>query len=332
MKEKKNNALAEIVSALMDANTVLIFPHISMDGDAMGSSAALCAALRKAGKTAHVVVEEELPDMVAFLDRGYCTENPALPGRPDVCVCVDCGEYRRFPKRKALFLSGALSICVDHHKTTTPFLDLNYIDGAAAATAEIMYDLISLMGVGIDAEIGGALYAGIVTDTGKFQYSNTTRKTHLIAAELHAVGVRAAEISILLYQNERMEKRLMESRILGEAELFAGGRAVISCITRKMLEETGGRLDETDGVTEMLRDIRGVELACLLKEKSPRTIKVSLRSKRDFDVAAFSEENGGGGHVRAAGFTAKGRSVEAVKAKLMRELEERLSCVAQPGK
>jgi phosphoesterase RecJ-like protein len=129
----------------------------------------------------------------------------------------------------------------------------------------------------------------------------------------------------MLYQNERMEKRLLESRILGEAKLFADGRAVISCITRKMLRETGGRLDETDGVTEALRDIRGVEVACLLKEKTARTIKVSLRSKKAFDVAAFSEEYGGGGHTKAAGFTINGRAVTDVKALLMRQLAERLS-------
>jgi phosphoesterase RecJ-like protein len=227
--------------------------------------------------------------------------------------------------RKTLFGSGALTVCVDHHKTSLPLLDLNYIDGEAAATAEIIYDLIPLLGVAIDEEIGGALYAGIVTDTGKFQYSNTTQKTHLIAAELHTIGVRTSEISIMLYQNERMEKRLLESRILGEAERFADGRAVISCITQKMLRETGGRLDETDGVAEALRDIRGVELACLLKEKSARTIKVSLRSKRAFDAAAFSAENGGGGHSRAAGFTVNGRSVEDVKGLLVRQLAERLS-------
>jgi phosphoesterase RecJ-like protein len=290
----------------------------------MGSSVALSAALRKAGKTAHVVVEEALPDMVSFLVKGYCTEDPGLPDRPDVCVCVDCGEYRRFPKRKALFQTGALSICIDHHKTSKPFLDLNYIDGGAAATAEIIHDLISLLGVEIDAEIGGALYAGIVTDTGKFQYSNTTQKTHLIAAALHARGVPASEISIMLYQNERMEKRLLESRILGEAQLFSNGRAVISCITRKMLQETGGRLDETDGVTEALRDIRGVEVACLLKEQTAHTTKVSLRSKKTFDAAAFSEEHGGGGHTKAAGFTVNGRVVTEVKALLMRQLAERL--------
>jgi phosphoesterase RecJ-like protein len=319
---KKNNSLDEIASVLRNADTVLLFPHISMDGDALGSSGALCAALRKAGKTAHVVVEEKLPDMVAFLDRGYCTEDPKLSASPDVCVCVDCGEYKRFPKRKTLFRAGGISVCIDHHKTTKPFLDLNFIDGDAAATAEIVYELIPLLGVEIDKEIGSLIYAGIVTDTGKFQYSNTTRKTHLIAAELHALGVRVSDISIMLYQNERMEKRLLEARILDEARLFAGGRAVISCITKKMLKETGGRLDETDGVTESLRDIRGVEVACLLKEKTARTIKVSLRSKNNFDVAAFSEKNGGGGHTKAAGFTLIGYSVEDAKMLLIQQIEE----------
>jgi phosphoesterase RecJ-like protein len=320
---KQNNTLEEIAAALRDARTVLLFPHISMDGDALGSAAALCVALRRLGKTAHVVIEEGIPDMISFLDRGYCTEAPKLPARPDVCVCVDCGEYYRFPKREALFKSGGLTVCIDHHETSKPFLDLNYIDSKAAATAEIIYELLPLLGVGIDEEIGDALYVGIVTDTGKFQYANTTRKTHLIAAELHAIGVRASEISIMLYQNERMEKRLLESRILGGAEMFADGRAVISCITRKMLKETGGRLDETDGVVEALRDIRGVEVACLMKEISTRMFKVSLRSKQSFDVAAFSEENGGGGHARAAGFTAKGNTFEDLKALLMRRIEER---------
>jgi phosphoesterase RecJ-like protein len=322
---KKNNSLEEIAAALGKADTVLLFPHISMDGDAFGSSAALCAALRKAGKTSHVIIEEDIPDMVSFLDRGYCTGDPKLPGRPDVCVCVDCAEYERFPKRKALFKSAALSVCIDHHKTSKPFLDLNFIDGNAAATAEIVYGLIPLLGVELDEEIGGLIYAGIVTDTGKFQYSNTTRKTHLIAAELLAIGVRASDISVMLYQNERMEKRLLEARILDEAQLIADGRAVISCITRKMLKETGGRLNETDGVIESLRDIRGVEVACLLKEQTVRTIKVSLRSKTDFDVAALSERNGGGGHTKAAGFTLNDRSVEEAKESVARQIEELLS-------
>jgi phosphoesterase RecJ-like protein len=295
-----------------------------MDGDALGSSAALCAALRKAGKTAHVIIEEDIPDMVAFMDKGYCTDDPKLPNRPDVCVCIDCAEYKRFPKRKALFKSGALSVCIDHHKTSKPFLDMNFIDGAAAATAEIIYDLIPLLGVEIDEETGSLIYAGIVTDTGKFQYSNTTRKTHLIAAELHAIGVRAADISVMLYQNERMEKLLLEARILDDALLFAGGRAVISRITRKILAETGGKLNETDGVVEALRDIRGVEVACLVKEKTARTIKVSLRSKNSFDVAALAELNGGGGHTKAAGFTLNNCSVEDARNLLVRQIEESL--------
>jgi phosphoesterase RecJ-like protein len=322
---KKNNSIEEIAAALKNADTVLLFPHISMDGDAFGSSAALCAALRKAGKTSHVIIEEAIPDMISFLNRGYCCADPGLPGRPDVCVCVDCAEYERFPKRNALFKSATLSVCIDHHKTSKPFLDLNFIDSSAAATAEIVYDLIPLLGVRLDEEIGGLIYAGIVTDTGKFQYSNTTRRTHLIAAELLALGVRASDISVMLYQNERMEKRLLEARILDEARLFADGRAVISCITGKMLKETGGRLDETDGATESLRDIRGVEVACLLKEQSARTIKVSLRSKTDFDVAALSERNGGGGHTKAAGFTLRGLSVDEAKESVARQIEDLLS-------
>jgi phosphoesterase RecJ-like protein len=319
------NTLAEIAAALRAADSVLLFPHVSADGDALGSATALCAAMRRLGKIAYVVLEDDIPETLRFLDKGFCSGDLKVVERPDLCLCVDCGEFHRFPKRKELFKSGAIRVCVDHHASTRPFADLNYIDGGAAAAAEIVYDLLALLGVAPDGEIGEAIYAGIVTDTGKFQYSNTTRRTHLIAADLYARGVPASEISIKLYQNVSREKLLLESRIMRTLELFAGGRAALACMTEEMLADTGAKAEESDGVVEKLRDIRGVEAACLLKEKKGGQIKVSLRSKQALDVAALSASFGGGGHARAAGYTAKG-PVEAAKAVIKDRIERLLTC------
>ena len=239
----------EAADALRRAESVLIFPHISMDGDALGSSVALCAALRISGKTAHVVIEDDIPETIAFLDSGgYCARDLKIVENPDLCVCGDCCEASRFPKRKALFESGRTRMCLDHHESTKPFADYNCVDAAAAATAVIVYKLILALGVIPDKMIGEAIYAGILTDTGRFQYSNTNRETHLIAAALYDCGIDAAGIAIKLYQNVSYEKLLLDSRIMNTMEIFAEGRAVIAYVTRAMFRETGARPEEADGV------------------------------------------------------------------------------------
>ncbi|MDR3295837.1 MAG: bifunctional oligoribonuclease/PAP phosphatase NrnA [Clostridiales Family XIII bacterium] len=322
---KTNNTLEEIAASLQAAQSVLLFPHVSLDGDCLGSSMALCAALRKSGKISHVVIEDDIPEFLLFLEweTDCCTRDLHILENPDVCVCMDCGEPQRFPRRKNLFQAGRTTMCIDHHESAAPLMDLNYIDGKAAATAEIVYDLLLLLGTDMDKQIAEAIYTGIVTDTGRFQYSNTTGKTHRIAASLIETDVRPSEIAVWLYQNVSREKQLLESRILGTTEMFAGGKAALAHMTRGMLKETGAKPEDTDGVVEMLRDIRGVEVACLLKERNARQIKVSLRSKQSFDVALLSEGFGGGGHARAAGYTANTNMQEA-KSAVKQLLEEGL--------
>jgi phosphoesterase RecJ-like protein len=318
-----NNSIAEIADALLAAGSVLLFPHVSIDGDALGSAVALCAALRSLGRTSYVVVEDDIPETLAFLDQGFCTDDLHIVDRPDLCVCVDCGEYHRFPRRKNLFKAGAACACIDHHVSTLPFADLNYIDGGAAAAAEIVYDLILELGVAPEGIIGEAIYAGIITDTGKFQYSNTTRRTHLIAADLIARGVDTAGVSIRIYQNVSIKRMLLEARVMGGLELFAGGRAALACVTKELLIETGAAAEDSDGVVEKLRNIQGVEAACLLKERKDGQVKVSLRSKRELNMAELSASLGGGGHARAAGYTAKG-PFDAAKNEIKRRIEELL--------
>ncbi|MBK5246710.1 MAG: bifunctional oligoribonuclease/PAP phosphatase NrnA [Peptostreptococcaceae bacterium] len=303
-KNKEIQQEMEMMAAkLLSVNSVLLFPHVNMDGDCLGSSVALCKGLRLLGKKAYVLIEDEIPTNLSFLDNSYCTFNQNIIENPDICMTVDCAEIERFAKRKEKFLEGETLMCIDHHSTSKSFADYNLIDPAAAATGELVYKLLLKMRAPLDAEIGEALYAAISTDTGNFQYSNTTKETHQIIANLYDLGINHSKVSVKIYQNIRREKLMMTSISLSTMKLLLNGRVAIAFLRQKALTDTGATMDEAEGIVETLRSISGVEVAIFLKETEKGMIKVSMRAKKDFDVAKFSAKFGGGGHVKAAGFT-----------------------------
>lgn len=315
------NKLNAINKQLLQAERVLIFSHIMPDGDALGSSSALCSALRLCGKEAYIVVEEEIADYLKFLDRdGYCidtdgTETPAdffarvFGGKtPDICVMLDCGEYSRIEKRVEIFKAAPRTVCIDHHLTTGEIADLNWVEPARAATGEMIYFLIrDLEGkVGkpiINAEICEAIYTAIITDTGKFQYSNTTSETHGIVMEMMQVGFEHSKISVRIYQSNTLQSLRVKGAIINKMKIFADGKASLSYITQEMLREIGAKFNDTEGIVDELRAIQGIEIATFVKELPDGRIKVSMRSKNDADVMKIAAAFGGGGHKKAAGFT-----------------------------
>lgn len=318
-----NNKLKEIAKILMTSKSVLLFTHINMDGDTLGSSVALCIALRKLGKQAHILIEDDIAAFLQFLDNNYCTYDKNIIENPDICLCIDCGDVDRFKKRKEKYFEGKQKGCIDHHITTEPFADFNFIDPTASATGEIIYDLLKELPVEIDKEIGSAIFAAITTDTGNFQYSNTTKKTHLIAAELCDYDVDYNEISVELYQNDRLEKLLLRTKALQEMKVFADGQAVICGVTQKILDETQGKMEETEGIIETLRNISGIEIAVFVKEIGEKKCKVSMRSKKFVNVAEMSQKLNGGGHARAAGCTVL-QSFEETKETMINLVKEYL--------
>ncbi|MFV0516571.1 MAG: DHH family phosphoesterase [Aminipila sp.] len=319
----KNDSIKDISRILRDSESVLLFPHINMDGDTLGSSVALCIALRKLGKQAYILIEDNIPAFLRFLDKDYCTKDLSMIEHPDICLCIDCGDVNRFIERKQKFLEGKQTGCIDHHVTTKPFANFNFIDSNAAATGEIIFELIRELEVSIDAEIAAAIFAAITTDTGNFQYSNTTKKTHQITAELIECGLNSNEVSVELYQNNRLEKLLLQTRILSELEVFAQGQAAICGVTLEMLEETNGLPEETEGIIETLRSISGVEVAIFVKEVANSKCKVSMRSKKFVNVAEISQRFNGGGHERAAGCTLM-QSFEEAKSTMQNLILEHL--------
>lgn len=320
----KNNTIKELCQRLNLAENILIFPHVSMDGDALGSAVALCRSLRLLGKNAYILLEDDIPLNIEFLDKGYCTYDESIMA-PDLCVCVDCGAVDRFPKREAVFFSGKETMCIDHHGTSTHICDYNYIDGDSPATGQIMFQIVKELGITGDAEIGEAIFAAITTDTGNFQYSNTNRDSHLITAELMGWGIDTNKVSVAIYQNIRLERMLIESKVMSTLITVADGKGAIAYVSQKMLDESGADMSETEDCVALLRNIRGVCFSAFLKEMDENTVKVSLRAKRDGDVAAIAQKYGGGGHTKAAGFTINDtleNAIQVVKKELRESLEE----------
>lgn len=299
----KKSTLEQIAIKLKEADTILLYPHIIMDGDTLGSSIALCIALRKIGKKAHILIEDEIPSYLNFLEKDYCTSDQNVLGVADISISIDCSDIERFLLRKAKFLTGKSSICIDHHRTNNSFAESNYIDEYAAATGEIVYDLIKIMGIEIDVEMAEAIYTAITTDTGNFQYTNTTKTTHLIVADLFDIGMDLEKISVEVYQNIRHEKLKITNEVINTIEMLCNGKADIAYVTQEMLKKTGALMEETEGIIETLRNISGVEISAFMKESKPNEIKVGLRAKTYGDVSAIAQSYGGGGHKKAAGCT-----------------------------
>ncbi|MDD4563957.1 MAG: bifunctional oligoribonuclease/PAP phosphatase NrnA [Eubacteriales bacterium] len=323
----KRTILKEIANKLKESKTALLYPHVVLDGDTLGSSIALCVALRKLGKTAHILIEDEIPSYLRFLDlnNDYCTYDQHIIDEPDLSIAIDCSDIKRLPLRREKFLSGKSSINLDHHKTNQLFADINYIDEDASATSEIIFNLVKLMDVKLDSEIAEGIYTAIITDTGNFQYTNTTKTTHLIAAELFDIGIDMEKISIEIYQKVRIEQIKISGEIFGNMEMLFNGKANIAFVNQEMLKKTGALMEETEGVISTLRNIIGVEISAFLKEKHNNEIKVGLRSKTYGDVSVIAQKFGGGGHQKAAGCTLNTTIEEAKKlitAEIIAHLEE----------
>ena len=318
-----NVSLKQLAECIGKADSALIFPHVNPDGDALGSAVALCLALRKQGKRAWVLTEEEVPEYISFIEYGCCTRDKTKIQEPDLCICVDCSETKRFSAREEAFNKGRKKLCIDHHLTPEGLGDGYYIDPDEAATAQIIYKLLRRMDVEIDRDMAKALYVGISTDTGSFQYSNTTGETHRIVAELFQAGLDHMDATLRLYQTVSRQKVRLEAEVLKTMEIFAEGRGSIAYVTKEMMKTAGAGQDDAEGMVDVLRNIEGVEIAAFLKERDDG-VKVSLRAKSRGDVDAIAREFGGGGHVKAAGCTLKMTMTEAVGA-IKRRIIEGLS-------
>ena len=293
--------LKQAARKIQAANKILLTAHILPDGDAVGSTLAMLQILRSMGKSAQIFIDDTIRDNLHALPHFDEIRRP-VKGETfdaDLLLILDTEPARTGNVRK---LTDAPILNVDHHVTNTgEGYDL-YVEPDAAATCEIVYKLAGELGAKISPDAAICLYAGLATDTGFFQFSNTRTETLRTAAELVNCGVRPNEISEQLERRSVDEVRQM-SLALQSAKIFFGGK-----VAGIFLHTT----DSTEGFIDLIRVIDGVDVAFMINEKAPNFCRVSMRSK-GVDVATIADSLGGGGHVRAAGCTLKTSLDEATK-------------------
>ncbi len=318
-----NDSLRSIATIMKDINSVLLFPHINMDGDALGSCSALCLALRSLGKKAYVVINEPVPKNLDFLECGCTTEDDSILDDVELTLLLDCNSKNRIAGREEAFERGRIKGCIDHHAVGVTDIKFDFIrtEPKSAATGEIIYQLIRNLGVDINLDIANCLFAAITTDTGNFQHNNTTKRSHDIVGHFYKVpGFDSKAISALIYDRQSKEALMMEGKILSQLEFYADGKVAVGAVTQALLEECGCTMDEAEGMIQRIMSIDGVEVGVLFKE-GLENVRASLRAKYYANVAAVATLFGGGGHIKASGCTFD-ESIADAKDKLIPRLIE----------
>jgi len=324
----RGNGLDVIASRIRDASDVFLFTHEFADGDALGSIVALTVYLQAMGKTVHAFVPGKIQSVYQFLGTDEllntmsAAQATAHIGVADVtCMSADAADVDRLGEWKSLFLSGAERLVIDHHDTNAGFGEVFAIDGSASSCCEILFELFNVINPQlIDARIASALYAGLVADTGSFQYANTTALSLVHGAQLVELGASPDEISRSVYESRPYGSVRLMAASVAASRLMYGGQVVLSYVTRNMLANSGALDEDTEGITDELRRIAGTKAVVLFKEASDGSVKVSLRGKYGFDVKRIATKFGGGGHLLAAGCTIRSELAEA-EVRILAELD-----------
>lgn len=303
-----NDTIKSIATLMDDLDGILLFPHVNADGDAIGSCTALCLALRSLGKKSYIMMNEPIPKNLDFLDFGCVTDDDSVLDEVQLSLMLDCNGLNRIPGRESAWERGRLKGCIDHHATATKGIrfDFKRIEPKAAATGEIIYRLIKDLGAEITLDIANCIFTAITTDTGNFQHTNTTSRSHEIAGHLYRVeGFNSKTISALIYDRRSKEALKLESAVLSNLEFYAGGKLVVGKVTQALLTDYGCTMDEADGIIQRMMSIDGVEGACLFKETDENNVRASLRGRSYVNMAKAASHFGGGGHLLAAGCSFK---------------------------
>jgi phosphoesterase RecJ-like protein len=309
--------LEQAAGVLAEAQDVTLICHVNPDADALGSMLGLANYLAGRGVKVVAAVPNapgDLPRWVEVLPGLEHLVPPGeVPAKPKVLVTLDAADVRRLDGLGHLVERAETVVCIDHHRTNPGFGTINLIDAGAAATAQIVYRLIERMGGELAADVAACLYAGLVSDTGRFQYESASPEVLRIAARLRELPFDHVRLALALYADASVPYLQLLGAILGRVRHVPEANLVWIYLTRKDLEAAGVPVQETDELIDILRTAREADVAAVLKEQYDGRFKVSLRSRGDTDVAAIAEAFGGGGHRLAAGYTASAEVEDSVR-------------------
>ncbi|UWG98534.1 bifunctional oligoribonuclease/PAP phosphatase NrnA [Dehalobacter sp. DCM] len=303
-KTMRNNILHELTAKINAISEAALFSHESPDGDCLGSMLALGLALETLGKKVQFYNTGYLPGNLNFLPGADRINAVMTPEEfSGTLIFLDCAEAERASSELTEdVLKDKTIINIDHHISNNGFGTINWVD-EAAATGELVYELIKELGVPISADIAVNLYTAIVTDTGRFSYSNTTVKSFQITAELYQTGIDIVKINEILFEKKSPSYMRLLQSALANLKVFHNGSAALIVLSMNDFQQSGADESMSDGLVNYARNIEGVEVAALLKEVAADKVKVSFRSSSWLDVNAIAGSFGGGGHQRASGCT-----------------------------
>lgn len=317
--------LEAVVAAIRERDRFLVTTHENPDGDALGSLLASHVALRALGKDSVMFLAgpAPLPGEYRFLDLGELRRELPADAAGRALLAVDCANESRIGPDPVVLHQKAFTLNVDHHHDNSRFGDVNLVDADASSTGEVLRDVFRELELELTPELAEPLYVALVTDTGRFQYANTTPKALRLAAELVEAGANVHKVFQGVYESVQFAKLKLLARALDRAQVYEGGRLVVSHLLRDDFAEVGAVEPYSEGIIDFLRAVEGADMAALIREPprggSPAR-RISLRASHDeLDVSAIARASGGGGHRQAAGFSSDA-SIEEITGFLRREL------------
>ena len=318
------NNFDEITKVLQKNNNFLITSHVNLDGDGIGSELALYFILKKLKKKPIILNQDKLPKIYDFLPGSnkvhYLEDNCIDTKSIDVGIVLDCSNVKRIGKTYEIFKDIKTIINIDHHKSNENFGGLNYVDSSVSSVGEIIYELIRSINIDLlDEDISTCLFAAIITDTGSFRYSNVSSKTFKIASDLTSFGIKPYLIANNIYNRNTYSGLKLLGEALSTLEMDDSNHVSWLTITRKMLNNAKANDEEIEGIIDVATTLDNTEISILFRETKDNKIKISFRSKGNFDVNKFAGKFKGGGHPNAAGCLCSGK-MDKVKEKILSEL------------
>jgi phosphoesterase RecJ-like protein len=322
--ETQTSDLQAVADVLRSHERFVVVAHENPDGDALGSLLGANLGLRALGKDVvmYLAGSGPLPAEYRFLELSELIHDLPEDIEERVLLAVDCANERRIAEDARIVSRARFVIDVDHHHDNSRFGNVNLVVPEASSTAEVIRDILAELDIELTPQIAEALYVGLVTDTGRFQYTNTTPKALRLAAELVEAGADVHGIFQHVYETVQFAKLKLLARALDRAAAYENGGLVVSYLIRDDFAEVGAEEPYSEGIIDHLRAVEGSEMVALIREP-PReegpTRRVSLRSSHDeIDVSAIARKRGGGGHPQAAGFSSE-EPVERIIEFLRRE-------------
>lgn len=320
-------SFSDIACVLREHRRIAVMSHVRPDGDALGSQLALGLSLRSLGKEVRIWNEDGMLEKYSFVPGAELVQKPpAMPEDFEVAVALDTAIQNRLGTGLAAVRSARIWINIDHHPSNPRYGDLVRVDADSPATGQIIYELIKEQNLPLSQDIATNLYVAISSDTGSFQYPNTTARTYEIAAELVRAGVDVGRTNQQLYESYPRRRVELLRELLRTLRFEEGARVASFSLSLKTASALGVLPEDNEGLIDHIRAIRGVIVAVFFEELIDGKVRVSMRSKDDrFDVCAVAQKFGGGGHTLAAGARVKG-SLNEVEEKVLEAVCDIVGC------